>query len=371
MFAGQLGIRLVLWLGKTVPAPPLPGVVEALLRTEVTNDASTGDGFQLTFALGKNGADWDLLRAGGLEPGTRVVLGIIMGASPEVLMDGVITHHELAPSNDPGQSTLTVTGRDLTTVMDLEERNEKYENQPDFVIFSRLIGNYAQYGLVPMPTPTSDVPIMLQRIPRQAETDLKFIERMARRNGYVFYVEPLTFGVNRAYFGPPIRAGLPQPALSMNMGDATNVTALTFRNDALAPVAARGSFVEPFTKLAIPIPQLPSLRVPPLAASAAPALRTTLLRESAKQSPIQAALSGLSASMSSPDAVRGDGEVDALRYGAVLRARRLVGVRGAGLSYNGFYWVERVSHRIQSGQYTQSFSLSREGTGALTPVVVP
>ena len=46
---------------------------------------------------------------------------------------------------------------------------------------------------------------MVQRIPRQQETDLAFMRRLAQRNGFVFYVEPVTFGVNRAYFGPEIR----------------------------------------------------------------------------------------------------------------------------------------------------------------------
>jgi hypothetical protein len=51
----------------------------------------------------------------------------------------------------------------------------------------------------------------------------------------------------------------------------------------------------------------------------------------------------------------------------------VVGVRGVGFSYDGLYWVKRVAHSIQvpEGKYTQSFSLAREGLGALLPVVVP
>ena len=56
---------------------------------------------------------------------------------------------------------------------------------------------------------------------------------------------------------------------------------------------------------------------------------------------------------------------------SVLRARRLVGVRGAGTTFDGFYWVKQVTHTIKSGSYTQGFKLSREGTGALLPVVAP
>ena len=48
-----------------------------------------------------------------------------------------------------------------------------------------------------------------------------------------------------------------------------------------------------------------------------------------------------------------------------------MGVGGAGFSYDGFYYVRRVTHTLKPGEYRQSFTLSRDGTGALLPVVVP
>ncbi len=372
MLTSQLGIRLILLIGKTVPLPAPPAVVNALTRVEVTNDAETGDGFQLTVTLGKDTPlDYGLLQSGALDQFSRVIIGVLLGVMPEVLIDGIITHQQITPSNEPGMSTLTVTGKDVSIMLDLEEKDEKYENQPDFVIVTRLLASYAQYGLIPMPTPTTDVPIMLQRIPRQHETDLKFIQRLAKKNGFVFYIEPLTFGVNTAYWGPESRLSVPQPALTMNMGDATNVKTLNFSQDGLAPVATQGSFVEPITKTSIPIPPLPSLRMPPLAPSPTPAKRTVLLRETANQNPGQAATTAIAAVTNSPDAVSGQGELETVRYGSVLRARKLVGVRGAGFSYDGNYYVRRVTHTIARGEYTQKFTLTREGTGALLPVVRP
>jgi len=212
---------------------------------------------------------------------------------------------------------------------------------------------------------------MLQRIPRQHETDLQFIRRLAERNGFVFYVEPVTFGVNRAYFGPEIRTTAPQSALTMNMGFRTNIDTLNFTNDALAPVGTRGTFVDPIFKFPIPIPQLPSLRIPPLSRSPASAQRTVQLRESANENPARAATSAVATVTRAPEAVTATGEVDSVRYGKVLRARKLVGVRGVGTSYDGFYFVRRVTHTLRPGEYRQSFTLSRDGTGALLPVVVP
>jgi hypothetical protein len=369
MLTSLHGVRLIVLTGQTVPLPASYDLMSALTRVEVTNDAQQGDGFQMTFTLGKGALDYGLLSSGALDPFTRVIVGVLLGAVPEVLIDGIITHHQIAPSNDPGMSTLTVTGRDVSVMLDLEEKNEEYKNQPDFVIVAQLIANYAQYGLIPQPTPTADIPIELQRVPTQHETDLKFIQRLAQKNGYVFYIEPVTFGVNMAYWGPASRASLPQPALTMNMGDATNVKSLNFSQDALAPVTTKGTFVEPITKTSIPIPQLPSLRVPPLVPSPTSAKRVVLQRDTANENPAQAATSAVASVTNAPDSVTGDGEVESVRYGNILRARKLVGVRGVGFSYDGLYYVKRVTHSIQRGEYTQKFSISREGTGALTPVI--
>ena len=372
MFTSQLGIRLVLWMGETVPVPAPYEIVSALTKVEVVCDAKYGDGFELTFTLSKETiGEYDLLRAGVLEPFTRVFIGVILGAWPEVLMDGVIDHHQFVPSREPGESTLTVTGKDITAMLDLEEVNEYFQNQPDCLIVTRLLGNYSQYGLLPAVTPTADVPLELWRVPRQRETDLQFIQRMAEDNGFVFYVEPVTFGVNMAYWGPENRLGVPQPALAKNMGPSTNVEKLDFSTDARAPMAAKGKFVEPIFKTLLPIPPMPSLRVPPLAARPVPARRTVLLRQAANRNPARALLSSVARTTNAPEAVTGTGRLETARYGHVLRARGLVGVQGAGYNHDGNYYVQRVKHTITRGSYVQDFTLKREGTGALLPVVRP
>jgi hypothetical protein len=48
-----------------------------------------------------------------------------------------------------------------------------------------------------------------------------------------------------------------------------------------------------------------------------------------------------------------------------------VGVRGVGISYSGNYYVRRVTHKLEAEKYTQSFTLTREGTISMMPVVMP
>src|SRR6185295_41469 len=109
MLASQLGIRLILMMGQTVPLPAPAPVMNALSRVEVTNDEQGGDGFSISFSLSKSQpVDYDLLQSGLLAQGTRVIIGVLLGAVPQALIDGIITHHQVAPSADPGASTLTV-----------------------------------------------------------------------------------------------------------------------------------------------------------------------------------------------------------------------------------------------------------------------
>jgi len=69
------------------------------------------------------------------------------------------------------------------------------------------------------------------------------------------------------------------------------------------------------------------------------------------------------------EVVTARGELDVLRYGTVLKPRRLVGVRGAGTAYDGLYYVKNVTHKVKAGEYKQSFELSRNGLISTVPQV--
>jgi hypothetical protein len=80
-------------------------------------------------------------------------------------------------------------------------------------------------------------------------------------------------------------------------------------------------------------------------------------------------MKGLAYAGQHSDSVFGSGSLDVVRYGRVLKPRRLVGVRGAGLPFDGLYYVTQVSHDIQRGSYKQSFSLARNGLISTVPKV--
>lgn len=364
MLTGLLGIRLILKLGKSEPTPAPYSVMTALKRVQVTNDTDGNDGFQMTFSLGKDKmGDYTLLSSGVLDPDTRVVIGAVLGLSIEPLIDGVIYHQQVTSSSEPGQSTLTVTGRDISVKLSLEHKDNPHKAKSDSGVAEHIIESYGTFKIKGAVTATTETPTETVRITQQTgESDLELLRRLAERNGYVFYIEPLSMNGSVAYWGPEKRGEQVQESLKVNMGPSTNVMSLNFTEDVLSPIKVTGSRLDPETKQAV---KIADQKVPgtPLAQKEIKASRTIVLRCVANKTPKLAENAAVAEMTNAPKPVSGTGTLDTVHYGGVLRARRGVKVAGAGRRNDGLYNVSSVTHEIEPGKYTQQFTLSREGTG--------
>ena len=363
------GLHLTLMIGPAVPVPVPQAVLDALTGVEVvTAGGETASGFTLTFAVGARSPLQTLfLLAGGASvPLVRVVLVATVNGVPEVLIDGVMTNHQYSAGAD-GKGTLRVMGKDLTAVMDYQEFSGlPYPAMTVDVRVLLILAKYAVLGVIPLVIPSIlvDVPIPTERIPRHQGTDLAYVRLLAHEVGYVFYLTPGPApGTSFAYWGPEVRVGIPQPALNTGEMDAhANVDALSFTfngESAALPIV----FVhEPITKAPIPIP-IPdiSLLNPPLGLIPPIPKQLRFIKDTAKFSPLRAALFGLGEASRANEAVSATGSLDVLRYGRVLKARGLVGVRGAGEAFDGLYYVKSVTHTLKRGEYKQSFTLTRNG----------
>jgi hypothetical protein len=289
-------------------------------------------------------------------------------------MDGVITNQEVSAGDQPGQSTLTITGEDLTKVMDLQSFDGlPFPAMPANLRVTAILAKYAVFGVIPVALPPIgfDIPIPTMRIPSQRGTDLNYILQLAKEAGYVFYVEPGPVpGTNRAYWGPQIKLGIPQPALNVDMDADRNVDSLNFQFNSTKKDLPIVMIHNALTKAPIPIP-IPDINPlqPPLGVIGPPVTKVSFLKATGKLSPPQALNEGLNAAAESMDAVTGSGSLNLSRYGRFLKARGLVGVRGAGLAFDGLYYVDRVTTAIKRGECKQSFQLTRNGLVSITPAV--
>lgn len=369
------GVDLTLKIGPVPMAAPRE-VVDALVHARVVNGSGgTQSGFELTFELPARSPlrTLFLLTGGGALPLMRVVLVVTINGRAESIIDGVTTHVETQPG-EGGVSRLIVKGKDLSALMaKIEIPGLPFPAMPPSVRVLLILAKYAALGVIPMVIPSlNDIPpLPINRIPQQRGTDYAYVTHLADQAGYVFYLEPGPApGTSKAYWGPEIRVGAPQPALTTNMDAQTNVEQLSFTFEKERKWMPIVSFQEPFSKatITVPIPDLTPLN-PPLGLVPPLPPQIHKINDSGHLSAPEAIAAGIAFVGQNSDSVFGRGTLDVAKYGRLLKSRGLVGVRGASLPFDGLYYVKSVTHEIERGSYKQSFELARNALISTVPTV--
>jgi len=372
-------VRLQLLMGPGIPLPAPREVLDAVQEVKVESaSGETQSGFELTLRISNRSPlhTLFLLTGGSSIPIFRVVIAVTLKGTTTVLMDGVMTHHEVRSDTGP-TSSLSVKGKDLTALMDVIPLDGlPYPAMPPALRVLVAVAKYAPFGVIPLVIPSvlEDVPIPVDRIPRHQGTDYAYIKALAQEVGYVFYIDPGPVpGTSKAYWGPEIRVGAPQPALNASLdGPHANVKSLSFTFDKERKELPVVYIQEQVSKAPIPIP-IPDVTPlnPPLGLVPPLPPKITFLTDTAKLSPLAAAMKGLAYAGRHSDSVFGTGSLDVARYGHVLRSRQLVGVRGAGEAFDGLHYVTSVTSTLKRGEFTQSFQLARNALLSTLPAVPP
>jgi hypothetical protein len=382
--ASQLTLSLM--MGLFSPSPVPRSVMEALTEVSVTSGGPGSPGsFSLNFATSKaSEITTDLLPSGFFDPPTRVIISATLNGATTVLMDGVITTQDVVPSDEAGKSTLSIKGDDLTRMMDLIDFSSliPYPAMPFEARVALIVAKYSVlYGIVPLVIPSVMLFVKnpLDSIDEQVGTDLAYLNMMAQRAGYVFYLQPGPEpGMSMAYWGPKLQAMipfLPTPTpFAIDWDGRSNVESLQFSFDGFKKtlfyvMVKIGDIPAP---LPIPVPDITPLS-PPLGAKLPIPLKVTEITGLSPYQPIEAAAIALAKAADAADVISGRGTLDVLRYGSILNPRTVVQVQGAGITYDGSYYVQSVTHTIRPGSYKQNFSLVRnalvaQGAGAVAPL---
>ena len=187
------GFYLTLMMGSFSASPVPQPVIDALTDVQVSSSVGGQSGFQLKFTVGKNSLVQQMIGAGGFDPRQRVIIAVTVNGSTEVLMDGIITKQDYTPSNVAGKSILTITGLDLTALMDfIDLTGIPYPALPEFLIVEAILAKYLVLGVVPVAIPAS-IPTFenpLERFVKQLGTDYGYVKFLARQTGAIFYLDP-------------------------------------------------------------------------------------------------------------------------------------------------------------------------------------
>ncbi len=375
-------VQIRLFIGPIIPLTPPREVMDALSEIEVKVVDVGQSGFKLTFSIDKRSPLQILFLLTGGMPllFMRVVIAVVVNGTTNVLIDGVITDNNIAPGDKGSNSTLTLMGKDLTALMDQSKFSGfPFPALPAEARIALMLLKYAVFGVVPLVIPSVllFVPLPIDQIPSQQGTDLEYIRYLADQAGYVFYIDPgPTPGVSKAYWGPQVKVGNPQPALNADFDAYTNIESLRFSFDQeknkIPLIYIHNS--QTAASFPIPLPPITPLNpplglIPPLPTNLIPPDLSPMGDDLSKKPIPQAIMMGLARAAQNAEAVSCEGSLDVTRYRNVLRARQLVGVRGAGPAFDGLYYVKSVTHKIKRGEYKQDFSLTRNGLVSTVPTV--
>lgn len=249
------GFYLTLMMGgfnaKPVPQP----VIDALTEIQVTSTVGAQGGFQLKLTMGRTSPLQHLLESGFFDPRQRVIIAVTVNGQTDVLMDGIITKQDLTPSNAAGKSMLSITGLDLTALMDfIDLTGIPYPALPMFVIVEMILAKYAVLGVVPIAIPPL-LPLIqnpIARFMKQDGTDYAYVNKLASDVGAVFYLDPgPTAGMSIAYWGPDLSKlfGGPQPAHSINFDGSSTLDSISFSYDGTLATQYLVTVIEPTTHI--------------------------------------------------------------------------------------------------------------------------
>ena len=348
------------------PAPqPLVDAVEEIVVDSTLDQASA---LRMRFGIAQTDlGDWTVLIEDVFRPLVPVTVRVQTDVLPEAIITAYVSKQEASYGDVAGTSTLEVSGLDKTLLMNLQENVMLWANFPDSAIATMIFGRNT---LVPMVQPTSAPTLaepegsILQR-----GTDIRFLRRLAERNGFDCYVQPEPLsGLEQGFFRPRQTVGLPQAVLNVAMGEETNVMGFRIRDDMTRPTTAVAANLDTLTKAPQPAVAPASIQ-PPMGIQ--PTLTRVLPPPIVR--PVDTGLVhtsdlqtlALAIADRSSFAIVAEGEVGPAV--GILRPGGVVNVRGAGRNYNGSYFVTRVTHTITRDDYKQRFEAVRNAatmTGA-------
>ncbi len=344
-----------------IKGKPDPELIQArkLIVSERISEATT---FQIQYDLDISEGDIPLLTDGRLDAGSELSVLVPIDGQIHCLVKGPVHKQQVRLRHGGAGSTLEVFGSDTSIIMDRETRSAIWADLTDSDAVQTIL---SKYGYTSDVQTTSAGHYEAKHTLVQRDSDLRFVRRLARRNGYLFWISCDAQGTETAHFKrPPLRGG-PSAELVINLA-SPRIQTLDITWDAERPTSIEGSQLDLNTLSemngAVATTPQPILGTQGLQAItgdtrsihlAAPADDTGDLTARGEGALIEADWFTQATCQTSLDTL-----------GTLVRAHTLVKVRGAGSRHSGDYFVAGVRHTIDAESHRMEMELWRNGWGS-------
>ncbi|NVB76938.1 MAG: hypothetical protein HOV81_00955 [Kofleriaceae bacterium] len=316
--------------------------------------------YRLRYPLAIKDGDFPLLVDGRIGPGGSLTVVVPVGTSSEVLVKGEVYAQRVHFKHGVADSWVEVIGADATLAMDRDVKQVVWPAQAISDTVSNVLSSYGHTADVDsIATTTSEETHVLV----QADTDLRFLRRLAKRYGHWFWVTTSVDDVTTAHFKRPALGGTPAVKLQIN-NTTPNVAALDLEWDVERPNATIADQLGLRDKGAIdghvdrsPLSPLGSTALADLAAHRSVQIVAPVDTAADLHARSEAAL------IEAGWFVKLRGETSVRALGSLLRTHALVTVAGLGTRHSGTYVVWSVRHLIDRTAHKMEFELVRNAWG--------
>jgi phage protein D len=274
------------------------------------------------------------------------------------VLTGYITYIKPCFDPDPSKSILEIRGKDKSVLMDRQEILMAWPDKKDSDIASEI---FEIYGFTPEVEDTQVVHEEAVYTSIQRETDLDFLERLARRNGFECFID-----CDTAYFRKPkLDENPPQPVLACHFGKETSVNCFSVEVNSSSAANVSMLQVDPINKeemeSTVDASQQDALGETDVNGFTAPGIPPAVTYIGMSPAATQAEMDIMCQSVYHQGDwfVSARGQIAGNLYKHVLKPRRTVTIKGIGKTYSGVYYVSHVTHSFTPDGYVQDFKAKR------------
>lgn len=344
----------------------IPGTADAdfgaASQVEVYERAGETTTYAVRLPVTAQGEDLSWLADARVAPGASLGIYVSAAGGDVCLARGPVTGHAARLAHGGAGSYVDVMGADASVALDRVVKTRVWEDARDSDAVSAIV---AEAGFTPDVSSTPAVHRSTVRALAQCDTDLRFLRRLARRNGFLAWLttDALT-GLDTFHFTAPPVGGAPAAKLVINQPSA-NTDALDVRWDSERPTAVDARQIDPLSAEDMDAAETAS----PTAALGGQRLRdlvgdprtTRLVAPGDDSAEVRARAEG--AAVEAEWFVQASLETTVAALGMPVRAHTVVELSGAGSLHSGRYLVAAVRHLIDPAGHRMTVELVRNAWG--------
>lgn len=341
----------------------VPDLFLSLLEMDVEEDHRMAASFRIKVAISRQDDGlWIFLEDERIKPWAKLTISVNVSDEEQEILSGYITQLKPHIAPDENGSYLEIYGMDPSCLMSLEEKVKVWPNMSDSDIAGQI---FAEYNLIPEVDDTGVIHDEALATITQRDTDIQFLKRLARRNGFECFVSG-----ESGFFRKPVLDGESLPFLAAHFGDETNLINFDAKLNTLRPTKVEMHQIDPVAKevqdSVVETGEQTALGRDRAESVAAPNGIVPRLHVRQTVSVNQPAMDNFCRALfdEAEWLIEATGEVETVLYGAVLRAKSLVPIKGVGEIFSGKYYITNVKHLFKADKYTQQFRARRN---ALAP----